>query len=322
MIDVQHLTKDYGAYRAIDDVTFAVERGEVLGFLGPNGAGKTTTMRILTGYMPASSGTVTIAGHDVFKQSVEARRRVGYLPETVPLYTEMSVRGYLDFMAKIKGIPRAERRAQIDRVMKATRITERANQLIEKLSKGFRQRVGLAQALLGNPDVLILDEPTVGLDPKQIIEVRNLIRGFGGDHTVILSTHILPEVSMTCSRVIIINDGRVVAVDTPDNLTRRLRGSEAIQIEVRGPRAAVIERLKRVPRVLGVTVASDGRNDAVTAYNVACELGADAREQLAAAVVNGGFGLLELRQSGMSLEDIFLKLTTEESSVPSPVVAA
>ena len=322
MIDVQHLTKDYGAYRAIDDVTFAVERGEVLGFLGPNGAGKTTTMRILTGYMPASSGTVTIAGHDVFKQSVEARRRVGYLPETVPLYTEMSVRGYLDFMAKIKGIPRAERRAQIDRVMEATRITERANQLIEKLSKGFRQRVGLAQALLGNPDVLILDEPTVGLDPKQIIEVRNLIRGFGGDHTVILSTHILPEVSMTCSRVIIINDGRVVAVDTPDNLTRRLRGSEAIQIEVRGPRAAVIERLKRVPRVLGVTVASDGRNDAVTAYNVACELGADAREQLAAAVVNGGFGLLELRQSGMSLEDIFLKLTTEESSVPSPVVAA
>ena len=322
MIDVQHLTKDYGAYRAINDVTFTVQKGEVLGFLGPNGAGKTTTMRILTGYMPASSGTVTVAGYDVFRQSVEARRRVGYLPETVPLYTEMSVRGYLDFMAKIKNIPRGERKAQIDRVMEATRITERANQLIEKLSKGFRQRVGLAQALLGNPDVLVLDEPTVGLDPKQIIEVRNLIRGFGGEHTVILSTHILPEVSMTCSRVIIINDGRVVAVDTPDNLTRRLRGSEAIQVEVRGPRGAVMERIKRVPRVLGVTVASPGRNDGVTTYNVACELGADAREQLAAAVVGEGFGLLELRQAGMSLEDIFLKLTTEEPAEAAPVAAA
>lgn len=322
MIDVQDLTKDYGPYRAITDVTFSVDRGEVLGFLGPNGAGKTTTMRILTGYMPATSGTVKIAGHDVFKQSVEARRRIGYLPETVPLYTEMSIRGYLDFMAKIKDVPRAQRKTQIDRVMEGTRIHERADQLISKLSKGFRQRVGLAQALLGSPDVLVLDEPTVGLDPKQIIEVRNLIKGFGGDHTVILSTHILPEVSMTCSRVIIINDGRVVAVDTPANLTRRLRGSEAIQIEVRGPRAAVVERLRRVPLVTAVTVASDGRTDGVTAYNIASELGADIREQLASAVVNGGYGLVELRQAGMSLEDIFLKLTTDESAAVGEGVAA
>ncbi len=322
MIDVQHLTKDYGAYRALHDVAFRVEKGEVLGFLGPNGAGKTTTMRILTGYMPASSGTVKIAGYDVFTQSVEARRRVGYLPENVPLYTEMTVRGYLDFMAKIKNVPRAERKNQVERVMEGTRTTERANQLIEKLSKGFRQRVGLAQALLGNPDVLVLDEPTIGLDPKQIIEVRNLIRSFGGEHTVILSTHILPEVSMTCSRVVIINDGRVVAVDTPENLTRRLRSSEAIQLEVRGPRAAVTERLRRVPSVTAVTVASDGRNDGVTTYNVSCELGGDARELLAAAVVGGGFGLLELRQAGMSLEDVFLKLTTEETDTTAEVVAA
>ena len=321
MIDVQNLTKDYGPHRAISDVTFRVDTGEVLGFLGPNGAGKTTTMRILTGYMPATSGTVTVAGFDIFKQSVEARRRMGYLPETVPLYTEMSVRSYLDFMAKIKGVPRSERKAQIERVMEATGVTERAGQLIGKLSKGFRQRVGLAQALLGSPDVLVLDEPTIGLDPRQIIEVRNLIKGFGGEHTVILSTHILPEVSMTCSRVIIINDGRLIAVDTPENLTRRLRGAEAIQLEVRGPRPRVVERLKRVPKVTAVTVASE-RGDSVTAYNVACELGADVREQVAAAVVDGGFGLLELRQAGMSLEDIFLKLTTEEPSVGGRGLAA
>jgi ABC-2 type transport system ATP-binding protein len=322
MIDVQHLTKDYGPARAVTDVTFKVEPGEVLGFLGPNGAGKTTTMRILAGYMPATSGTVTIAGHDIFKQSIEARRHIGYLPETVPLYPEMSVRGYLDFVAKIKGVPRAQRKNEIHRVMEATRVEERADQLIQKLSKGFRQRVGLSQALLGNPDVLILDEPTVGLDPKQIIEVRSLIKGLGGDHTMILSTHILPEVSMTCSRVIIISDGRLVAVDTPENLTRRLRGSEAIQIEVRGPRTSVLERLRRVPRVTAATVAGDSRSDGVHAYNVACELGADVREELAAAIVEGGFGLLELRQAGMSLEDIFLKLTTEESTLATQEVAA
>ncbi|HYU17315.1 MAG TPA: ABC transporter ATP-binding protein [Chloroflexota bacterium] len=322
MIDVQQLTKDYGPHRAISDVTFSVERGEVLGFLGPNGAGKTTTMRILTGYMPATSGTVTIAGFDIFKQSVEARQRVGYLPETVPLYPEMSVSGYLDFMAKLKGIPRRDRKSEIERVMRATGVVERAEQLIAKLSKGFRQRVGVAQALLGSPDVLVLDEPTIGLDPRQIIEVRNLIKSFGGEHTVILSTHILPEVSMTCSRVIIINDGRLVAVDTPENLTRRLRGAEAIQVEVRGPRAAVIKQLKQVPKVTGVTVASDGREGEVATYNVAGELGADVREALAAAVVNGGFGLLELHQAGMSLEDIFLRLTTEEASVATEGAAA
>jgi ABC-2 type transport system ATP-binding protein len=322
MIDVQDLTKDYGPHRAITDVTFKVDKGEVLGFLGPNGAGKTTTMRILTGYMPATSGTVKIAGYDIFKQSVEARRRIGYLPETVPLYPEMSIRAYLDFMAKIKGIPRRERRGQLERVMEATRTTERADQLIHKLSKGFRQRVGLAQALLGNPDVLILDEPTVGLDPKQIIEVRDLIKSFGGEHTVILSTHILPEVEMTCSRVIVIKNGALVADDTPETLRRRLGGAEAIQLDVRGPRAAVLERLKRVPRVTAVTVVGDGRTDGVTTYNVASELGADVREELARSIVEANYGLLELRQSGMSLEDIFLELTTEETAASGAEVAA
>jgi ABC-2 type transport system ATP-binding protein len=312
MIDVQELTKNYASHRAISDISFKVDAGEVLGFLGPNGAGKTTTMRIITGYMPPTSGTVTIAGYDVFRQSIEARKRVGYLPESVPLYPEMSVKGYLDFMAKIKGIARQQRRQQIERVMAETRIEDRASQLIGRLSKGYRQRVGLAQALLGAPDVLILDEPTVGLDPRQITEVRQLIKGFGSEHTVILSTHILPEVSMICSRVLIVDGGRVIAEDTPENLTRQLRGSEAIQLEVRGPRGGVMDCLRAVPQVLAVNIAGDGHGDGITAYNIGTEPGADVREAVARAVVEGGYGLLELRTAGMSLEDVFLKLITEE----------
>ena len=313
MIQVEHLSKTYGTRGALHDVSFSVAKGEVLGFLGPNGAGKTTTMRILTGYLPASSGKASIAGFDVMKQSVDARRHIGYLPETVPLYPEMSVRSYLDFMAKIKGLPGGTRRTEVDRVMEMVRVEERASQLIGKLSKGFRQRVGLAQAILGGPDVLILDEPTIGLDPRQIIEIRNLIKGFGGEHTVMLSTHILPEVSATCSRVIIINDGRVVAEDTPENLTKRLRGADNLQLEVRGPRRDVLARLKRVPQVLSVQASGDGRDER-SLYTVACELGADVREQLASTVVGSGWGLLELRPVGMTLEEIFLKLTTTEEA--------
>jgi ABC-2 type transport system ATP-binding protein len=312
MIDVQGLTKDYGSRRAIDGITFKVERGEVLGFLGPNGAGKTTTMRIITGFMPPTGGTVSVAGFDIFRQSIEARRRIGYLPESVPLYTDMTVGSYLDFMSKIKGVPRARRREQRDRVMEATRIEDRVGQIIGKLSKGYRQRVGLAQALLGEPDVLILDEPTVGLDPRQITEVRDLIKGFGQDHAVILSTHILPEVSMVCSRVLIVDDGKEVAEDTPENLMRQLQGSEAVQVVVRGPRAAVIDRLRAVPKVMAVTLAGDGAADGVASYTIGTDPGADVREDLARAVVEGGFGLVELRMAGVSLEDVFLRLTTEE----------
>jgi ABC-2 type transport system ATP-binding protein len=313
MIDVQDLTKDYGSRRAISGISFKVERGEVLGFLGPNGAGKTTTMRIITGFMPPTSGTVTIAGFDVFRQSLEARRHVGYLPESVPLYTEMSVGGYLDFMAKIKGIPRSKRREQIDKVMENTHIEDRRRQLIGKLSKGYRQRVGLAQALLGEPDVLILDEPTVGLDPRQITEVRDLIKEIGREHAVILSTHILPEVSMVCSRVLIVDDGKEVAEDTPENLMRQLRGSEAVQVSVRGANAAVMSAIRAVPRVLSVTLIDAETLDGVSSYTVATDPGADVREELARALVDGGHGLLELRMAGVSLEDVFLRLTTEES---------
>ncbi|MCC7369803.1 MAG: ATP-binding cassette domain-containing protein [Chloroflexi bacterium] len=313
MIDVQSLTKDYGARRAISDISFKVERGEVLGFLGPNGAGKTTTMRIITGYMPPTSGTVSVGEFDIFRHSIEARRRIGYLPESVPLYTDMTVGAYLDFMSKIKGVPRNRRGEQRDRVMEATHIEDRRGQLIGKLSKGYRQRVGLAQALLGDPDVLILDEPTVGLDPRQITDVRELIKGFGKDHAVILSTHILPEVSMVCSRVLIVDGGRVVAEDTPENLMRQLRGTDAIQVAVRGPRADVLAALKAVPKVVTVTEAAGSPSDEVATYTVAAVEQADIREDLAKAVVDGGFGLQELRMAGVSLEDVFLRLTTDDT---------
>ncbi len=232
MIEVQHLTKQYGRVTAVNDISFRVERGEILGFLGPNGAGKTTTMRILTGYMPATDGKAVVAGFDVFDQPIEAKRRTGYLPETPPLYPDMTVKEYLDFVAKIKGVPPDGRRDRIRQVMERVRIAEMADRMCSKLSKGYRQRVGLAQAIIHNPDVLILDEPTAGLDPKQIIETRNLIKELAGDHTIVLSTHILPEVSQTCERVVIINKGRVVAEDTPQNLTARLRGSETLYVQV------------------------------------------------------------------------------------------
>ena len=224
MIEVQHVTKRYGSLRAVDDLSFSVERGEILGLLGPNGAGKTTTMRILTGYLPATEGRVRVAGFDVSEQPIEAKRRTGYLPETPPLYPEMTVAEYLRFVARINGMPASDRQAQVGSAMERTSIADMADRYCGRLSKGYRQRVGLAQAILHNPDVLILDEPTAGLDPGQIIETRRLIIELAGDHTIILSTHILPEVSQTCQRVVIINRGQVVAVDTPDNLTARLQG--------------------------------------------------------------------------------------------------
>ena len=318
MIEVQHLTKRYGRVTAVEDVSFKVERGEILGFLGPNGAGKTTTMRILTGYMPATEGKAIVAGFDVFDQPIEAKRRTGYLPETPPLYPDMSVSEYLDFVAKIKGIASADRRARVQYVMDRTRIADVANRLCGKLSKGYRQRVGLAQALIHNPDVLILDEPTAGLDPKQIIETRELIKELAGDHTIILSTHILPEVAQTCQRVVIINKGHVVAVDTPDNLTARLRGSETMYLQVDASGADAASSIGRVPGVTRV-VESD-RRDGMVGYEVDSESGRDVRRDLARAVVSSGWGLLEMRPMRMSLEDVFLSLTTEETPTPAPNV--
>jgi ABC-2 type transport system ATP-binding protein len=311
VIEVQHLTKQYGPVTAVSDVSFKVEKGEILGFLGPNGAGKTTTMRILTGYMPATDGKAFVAGYDVTQHPLEAKRRTGYLPETPPLYPDMTVSDYLTFCARIKGVPKAERKTRVAATMERTRVADVANRHCAKLSKGYRQRVGLAQALLHNPDVLILDEPTAGLDPKQINETRNLIKGLAGDHTIILSTHILPEVSQTCSRVVIINRGRVVAVDTPDNLTSRLGGTGAMYVEVDAAGTDANSVLGGVPGVTGVSVSAT--RGSVVGYEVASG-GQDVRRELASAIVGRGWGLLELRPMRMSLEEIFLQVTTEEAA--------
>ena len=312
MIEVQHLSKRYGPVTAVNDVSFRVERGEILGFLGPNGAGKTTTMRILTGYMPATAGKAVVAGFDVFDQPIEAKKRTGYLPETPPLYPDMTVAEYLTFVAKIKGVPSADRRLRVKRMMDRTHVAEMANRQCSKLSKGYRQRVGLAQALIHNPDVLILDEPTAGLDPKQIIETRQLIKELAGDHTIVLSTHILPEVSQTCQRVVIINKGHVVAVDTPDNLTSRLRGSETMYVQVDTAGADIATSLGRVAGVTRVVEAD--RREGLVGYEVESEKGRDIRRELARTIVSSGWGLTELRPMRMSLEEIFLSLTTDEAA--------
>ncbi len=313
MIEVEHLTKSYGTGRAVNDITFTVNKGEILGFLGPNGAGKTTTMRILTGYLPATGGTARIAGYDVFDQSMEVRKRIGYLPETPPLYPEMTVADYLAFVARIKGVDADKVTSRVAEAMRQTNIEDRRDMLIRKLSRGYRQRVGIAQAIVHNPEVVILDEPTVGLDPKQIIEVRKLIKSLAGDHTIILSTHILPEVSMTCDRVVIINKGRIVAEDTPQNLATQRGGGQRIHLEVKGDQSALEESLAGVAGLSKIAVEPLDGSDrlSVTLEN---EQGEDLRHTIASHIISNGFELYELRAVNLSLEDIFLDLTMEEAS--------
>ena len=305
MIEAENLTRYYGPTRAVHDLNFHVDKGEIVGFLGPNGAGKTTTMRMLTGFLPASTGTARVAGFDVFYDSLEVRRRVGYMPETVPLYPEMTVRDYLDFMAALRKLP--NRALAVDRALEACGIGDHAGVVIGKLSKGYRQRVGLAQSILHEPEVLILDEPTIGLDPRQVTEVRSLVREIGREHTVILSSHILPEVSQTCNRVLIMNAGEIVAEGTPEELTAQVQGAERVFVRIRDAGPEAVEVLKRVDGVVGIEPGDEG------AYQVSCTQGYDRRAELARAVVERGWGLLELRSASMSLEDIFLKLTTEEA---------
>ncbi|MBI4308033.1 MAG: ATP-binding cassette domain-containing protein [Chloroflexi bacterium] len=310
MIEVHNLTKYYGDFLAIEDVSFKVDKGQIVGFLGPNGSGKTTTMRILTGFMPPSSGTAKVAGYDILDQSLEARKRIGYLPETVPLYTDMSVKDYLVFQGALRGMSKQRIRQRADEVIDICRLGDYTDTLIGKLSKGYRQRVGIAQAVLHEPDVLILDEPTIGIDPRQVVETRQLIKGLGKEHTLLLSTHILPEASMVCQQVIVINDGRVVAVDKPENLSARLRGSEQLRLEVRGPSKEILGKLRAVKGVREVMwqPGTGERNG----YTVEMQPGLDLREELSRLVVNSGWGLLGLQTGGLSLEEIFLKLTTKE----------
>ena len=312
MIEVQNLTKRYGPTLAVSDVSFAVEKGEILGFLGPNGAGKTTTMRVITGFLPPTEGKVQVAGFDVVEQPLETKRRTGYLPETPPVYPDMRVDEYLAFVARIKGLPRREVRQRLDDIVEKCSIGAVRRRQIGKLSKGYRQRVGLAQALIHNPEVLVLDEPTASLDPKQIIETRELIKNLAGQHTVVLSTHILPEAAKTCQRVVVINEGKVVAVGAPEELTRRLLGYGTVLLTVEGPAAEVLDRLQRVGGVNWVEPRES--SDRHVTYEIHSEKGKDVRPELARVVVESQWKLLELKTSGLSLEDIFLKLTTKDLS--------
>ena len=314
-IEVEHLSKVYGSTVAIEDVHFSVNAGDILGFLGPNGAGKTTTMRILAGYLPATTGTAKIAGYDVHHDSMQVRRRIGYLPETPPLYPNMTVKGFLHFVAKIKGIRASDRRSSVNRAMERCQLEDKDNVTIRKLSKGYRQRVGIASAIVHEPPVIILDEPTVGLDPRQIIEVRHLIRSLAGEHTIILSTHILPEASMICDRVTIINRGKVVTTNTPEDLQGQLKSSFGYEIEVAGHTEKVLPLLQEVSGVIQVSEDNSLVNQDRHSIEVACAPNTEPGKDLAAIIIGQGLDLYELRRTRPSLEDVFLKLTTEELAI-------
>lgn len=309
MIEVEGLTKDYGARRAIDSLTFNANKGEILGFLGPNGAGKTTAMRILAGYMPPTSGAARVAGFDVVEQSLEVRTRVGYLPETVPLYPDMTVYDYLKFMGDLRHLRDIEDR--IDEVLEIVHMEERAEGYISNLSKGLRQRVGLAQALIHHPEVLILDEPTIGLDPAQIIEVRSLVKEIGRERTVLLSTHILSEAQQICDRVLIINKGHIVVEDTPERLQALLTGARRVSMQVRGDYDGLEKIIMTIPGVIKVSSQVGG------GFEVESTPGEDIRPEIARTTINAGYELLELRSIGLSLEDIFMQLTRDEPEPPS-----
>lgn len=326
MIEVEHLSKIYGSTPAVQDVTFSVEPGEIVGFLGPNGAGKTTTMRILAGYLPATSGTARIAGYDVHENSLAVRQRIGYLPETPPLYPEMTVEGFLYFVARLKGVSAGDRAQRVRNAIARCNLPEKRSVLIRKLSKGFRQRVGIAQAIVHDPPAIILDEPTVGLDPRQIIEVRNLIKSLAGSHTIILSTHILPEVSMTCSRVTIINKGKIVATNTPENLEASLASGSGYELEIDGDPAAAQQVLQMLPGVRIVeSMAGGNLPENRACLRVISEPGAEPGRDIVSVLVGMGLGVYEMRRTRATLEDVFLKLTTEEKQVdaePSEVQGA
>ena len=307
MIEVENLTKFYGSVVALRQVNFTVEQGEIVGFLGPNGAGKTTALRIVTCFMPPTSGTARVAGLDCQQNSLEVRAKIGYLPENVPLYQDMTTRGFLAFAAGAKGVSRSRKPQELDRVMEVCAITSVAGRIIGNLSKGYRQRIGIAQALLNDPPILILDEPTIGLDPTQIVEIRSLIKELGTERTIILSSHILPEVSQICQRILIINNGQIIATDTPANLTAQLQRNLQVYLEVEEPEAEVMKKIDSMAGVLNVTPANGPGS-----YLIETSRGQDLRPELARTVVEHGWHLRELKLQDLSLEDIFMQLVTDE----------
>jgi ABC-2 type transport system ATP-binding protein len=314
MIEIRNLTKNYGTIKAIHNVDFTVDKGEVLGFLGPNGAGKTTTMNIITGYIPSSEGTVKVCGYDIMENPREVKKHIGYLPEQPPVYLDMTVSDYLDFVADLKLVDKKRKKNHIDDIMDMVKIGEHRGRLIKNLSKGYRQRVGLAQALIGSPDVLILDEPTVGLDPKQIIEIRNLIKGLGKVHTIIISSHILPEVSAVCDRVVIINKGEIAAIDTPENLSKSFGSASSLSVTIVGPKNSVMSSIKELDGVKYVEKNKEKEKDAIN-YLIESDSSIDIRQSLFFTMAKLGYPIIELRSEGMSLEDIFLHIVTEEEEV-------
>ena len=310
MIEVLDVTKKYGRVKAVDSLSFRVEKGEILGLLGPNGAGKTTTMNIVTGYIPATEGTVRVAGHDILDESAEVKKRIGYLPENPPLYLDMTVNEYLGFVTELKKVPRDKRKTDMDRVKAVTGIGDVGGRLIKNLSKGYRQRVGLAQALVGNPEVIVLDEPTIGLDPRQITEIRDLIKSLQKEHTVILSSHILSEVNMICDRVVIIHRGRLVATDTPQNLSASLHGTSRLLIRIEGEKDKVCGILGEVPGVKGIKPEGE-REKGTMDYMVESEPGTDVRRGLFYRFSKEGMPILEMKPANLSLEEAFLQLTSD-----------
>jgi ABC-2 type transport system ATP-binding protein len=308
MIDVQHLCKQYGVTRAVDDITFHVNKGEILGFLGPNGAGKTTTMRMLTCFIPPSGGTAAVAGYNIYDQSLQVRKSIGYLPENVPLYMEMRVSEFLDYRARLKGVPRRLVSKKARDVMEKCWIEDVRNRVIGQLSKGYRQRVGLAEALIHDPKVLILDEPTIGLDPNQIRKVRQLIKELGAEYTILLSTHILPEVEAICGRVIIIDHGKIIAMDTPEQLTEKMKGGARLTIELRGPGEEIEGVLRKIDGVKTV----DRRGNGVSKLSIEVAKGRDIREEVFKAAVAHKWVLREMKTETVSLEDIFVHITMHE----------
>ncbi len=311
MIEVKDLTKRYGQHVGVEDLNFTVNKGEILGFLGPNGAGKSTTMNIITGYLSATEGSVSVDGHDILEEPQEVKKRLGYLPEAPPLYYDMTVREYLSFVGDIKKVDRKTKKVSLEKIMEVVRIEEVYKRLIKNLSKGYRQRVGLAQALIGNPPVLILDEPTIGLDPKQIIEIRNLIKDLGKEHTIILSSHVLPEVTAVCERVIIIHRGKIVASDTIENLSRGLRGSRRLSIRIAGPEKESLDLIKALPEVEKVDLIGSREPDTFDFY-VEAKGEADVRKPVFQAMSKAEHPILMMRSVDLTLEDIFIQLTTDE----------
>jgi len=310
MIQVQGLSKKYARHVAVNNISFSVEKGDIVGFLGPNGAGKTTTMRILTCFMPPTEGTATVSGFDVFEESFEVKKHIGYLPEAPPLYPEMTVSDYLNFVARLKNVPSSEIKSRTQQVMERCAVADESGKLISKLSKGYRQRVGLAQAIIHNPDVLILDEPTSGLDPKQINETRELIKSLAGEHTIILSTHILPEVEMTCSRVIIINRGRIEACDTPENLLNQMRTATGVILEAKTGTDNGVEELKKIAGVKDVSLTTEGDWQI---FSLRAEAETEIRPEIFRLASERRWTVRELSQRKATLEDVFVEITHPEA---------